>query len=160
MSTQPRLMVIAPRDDGDLAAARALIEAYARSLDFNLCFQGFDAEMAGFPGMYAPPHGALRLGLVDGVPLGVVALKRLDDGICEMKRLYVAPAARGTGLGRQLADSIVAAGRALGYRAVRLDTIGTMAAAISLYRALGFRPIPDYNGNPLPGAQFFEFSYR
>lgn len=159
MSTQPILLVTAPRNSADLEAARLLVEAYAKSLDFNLCFQGFDAEMAGFPALYTPPHGALRLGLLDGVPLGVVALKRLEDGICEMKRLYVAPEARGTGLGRQLAESILAAGQTLGYRAMRLDTIGTMAAAISLYRALGFRPIPDYNGNPLPGAQFFEFTY-
>lgn len=141
----------------DVDAARRLFLAYAESLGFSLCFQGFDREMASFPGDYASGRrGALLLGRVDGVPAGVVALRDLGGGICEMKRLFVSPGARGSGLGRALAAGIVAAGRDLGYTAMRLDTLETMTAAMELYRSLGFRPVANYNDNPLPGAKFFE----
>lgn len=140
----------------DIAAAKALCIEYAQSLNFSLCFQGFDEEMADFPALYAPPKGALLLGRVDSMPQGVVALKEIAPGICEMKRLYTRPAARGTGLGPLLVEKIVAAGRAIGYRSMKLDTIPAMAAAIRIYEAAGFRETTDYNGNPLPGAKFFE----
>lgn len=140
----------------DISAAKALCIEYAESLNFSLCFQGFDAEMAEFPRLYAPPKGALLLGRVDGVPQGVVALKEIAPGICEMKRLYTRPSARGTGLGPKLVEHIVAAGQELGYRIMRLDTIPSMAAAIRVYQAAGFSETADYNGNPLPGAKFFE----
>ena len=140
----------------DIAAAKELFLEYARSLDFSLCFQGFDEEMAAFPGAYAGPRGALILAWAGATPAGAVGLRPLDQGTCEMKRLYVRPAHRGGGLGRRLVEAVIAAGRARGYRAMRLDTIPSMEAAIGLYRALGFRPIPPYTHNPVAGALFFE----
>ena len=143
-------------DAADVAAAKELFLEYARSLDFSLCFQGFDEEMAAFPGAYSGPRGALILARAGGEPAGVVGLRPLDRRACEMKRLYVRPAHRGSGLGRLLAEAVIAAGRARGYRVMRLDTIPSMGAAIELYRALGFRPIPAYTHNPVAGALFFE----
>jgi len=141
----------------DLSAARQLFLDYAESLDFSLCFQGFDGEIADFPGVYAAERrGALLLGRVDGAAAGVVALRDLGAGICEMKRLFVSPDARGTGMGRSLVTEIVAAARALGYGAMRLDTLGSMIAAMELYRSIGFVPCSRYNDNPLPDARFFE----
>ena len=146
-----------PRDAAELAAAKALVAEYARSLDFDLCFQGFDVEMATFPGAYAPPTGALLLARLDGRPVGVVALKDLAGGIAEMKRLHLTAAARGHGLGRRLVAAIVAEARRLGYRTMRLDSVpGPHDRAIRIYRALGFRPIPPYTVNPVPGAVFLE----
>ena len=151
------ISVLPAIDAANLAAARQLFLDYAGSLGFSLCFQGFDREMAAFPGAYGYGHrGTLLLGRVDGVPAGVVALRDLGNGVCEMKRLFVAPGARRTGLGHALATGIVAAGRDLGYVAMRLDTLETMTAAMGLYLSLGFRPCADYNGNPLPGVKFFE----
>jgi putative acetyltransferase len=142
----------------DVAAAKDLFLEYARSLDFSLCFQGFDEEMAAFPGAYAGPRGALILAKAGGVPAGAVGLRPLDQAACEMKRLYVRPAHRGGGLGRLLAEAAIAAGQARGYGVMRLDTIPSMGAAIGLYRALGFRPIPPYTHNPVAGALFFELA--
>lgn len=141
----------------DVAAAKALFLEYAQSMDFDLCFQDFDGEMASFPGAYAPPEGALFVAKLSGEPVGAVGLRDLGGGICEMKRLYLRPAARGTGLGRALAAAIVAEGRRLGYRAMRLDTIARHHdMAIALYRDLGFHEIPAYCVNPIPGALYME----
>lgn len=144
---------IAPAGAGDIAAVAALFRAYADSLGVSLCFQGFDEELAGLPGKYtAEARGALLLARApDGAPLGCVALRDLGAGVCEMKRMYVAPAARGLGLGRALAERICAQGRALGYREIRLDTLPHLSAAITLYRDLGFRDIAPYNDNPVAG---------
>ena len=146
----------------EIAVARALFEEYGASLGFDLCFQNFSAEMAGLPGDYAPPRGALLLA-VDadadseaGRYLGCVALRPLEGEVCEMKRLYLKPAARGRGAGRLLAEAIVAEGRRLGYRSMRLDTLPAMGRAIALYEALGFRDIPPYRANPIPGARYLE----
>lgn len=153
----PPLAEIRPaRGAADVAAAKELFLEYARSLDFSLCFQGFDEEMAAFPGDYAEPKGALILARAGAEPAGVVALRPLGPDACEMKRLFVRPAHRGGGLGRRLAEAIIAAGRRQGYGVMRLDTVPSMAAAIGLYRALGFRPIPAYTHNPVAGALFFE----
>lgn len=140
----------------DLAHARALFEEYAASLDFSLCFQGFDAELATLPGRYAPPSGRLLLARVDGAVAGCVALRRIADGTCEMKRLFVRPAFLGTGCGRALAEAIVAEARGAGYAAMRLDTIPKMRPAIALYESLGFRDIPPYTENPIDGARYLE----
>ncbi|WP_341705808.1 GNAT family N-acetyltransferase [Ferrovibrio sp.] len=141
----------------DLDAAKRLFRAYAESLDFDLCVQGFDDELGSLPGRYAPAlRGALLLGYVGGEPVGVVGLRDLGDGICEMKRLYIDPAGRGRNLGRLLAEAVVAEGRRLGYRAMRLDTIRSMVAANRVYDALGFRDIPPYYDNPLPEVRYRE----
>jgi ribosomal protein S18 acetylase RimI-like enzyme len=144
----------------DLTTVRLLFREYAQSLGFALDFQGFESELATLPGEYAEPRGTILLAHSPaGEPWGVVALRPLDDdGACEMKRMYVRPEARGQGLGRILAEAIVQAARERGYRAMRLDTIDTMSAAIALYRSLGFREIGAYRFNPMPGALFFEAS--
>ncbi|MFO1075487.1 MAG: GNAT family N-acetyltransferase [Geminicoccaceae bacterium] len=140
----------------DIAAVAALFRAYADGLGVDLCFQGFASELAGLPGSYAPPAGCLLLARgAAGEPLGCVALRPLPEaGRCEMKRLYVAPAARGLGLGRALVEAVLAAARGLRYREIRLDTLPGMAAALALYRAAGFAPIAPYYATPLVGTIF------
>ncbi len=141
----------------ELEAVRRLFREYAESLGFDLCFQGFEQELAGLPGRYAPPSGCLLLATAGGEPAGCVALKRLADGVCEMKRLYVRGRQRGTGLGRLLAERVIGEAVRLGYQAIRLDTVpSVMGSAVGLYRALGFREIPAYCFNPVPGALFLE----
>lgn len=142
----------------DLAVVRLLFREYAASLGFALDFQGFEDELASLPGDYAEPRGVILLAHAPGgEPWGVVALRPLEDeGTCEMKRMYVRPEARGQGLGRILGEAIVEEARARGYSAMRLDTIDTMTPAITLYTSLGFRPIPAYRFNPMPGALYFE----
>ncbi len=142
--------------DEDVARARALVEEYAASLGFDLDFQGFEAELAAFPGEYGPPTGAILLAERDGAAVGCVCLRRFSEDVCEMKRLYVAPSARGSEAGRALAEALFDEGRRLGYCRMRLDTVVAMSAANALYRSLGFREIDPYRVNPLDGATFFE----
>jgi ribosomal protein S18 acetylase RimI-like enzyme len=152
-----------PRMPADLEAIKALFGEYAQSLGFSLDYQDFDAELAGLPGKYAPPDGALLLARVDGEAAGTVALRKLDSGICEMKRLYVRPPFRGRrmadgrSIGRALAEVIVAIGRERGYQRLRLDTIGgKMRQALSLYRSMGFVEIPPYYASPIPDTAYLE----
>jgi ribosomal protein S18 acetylase RimI-like enzyme len=148
--------LVAEIDPSDLNGVRALFEEYAASLPVSLDFQGFDQELAGLPGAYAPPRGALLVAQSAGEVVGCVALRPLDDTTCEMKRLFIRPSQRGTGLGRRLVHEIVARGRDLGYERMRLDTGPWMTAAQALYTEAGFREIPQYTVNPVPGALFLE----
>lgn len=141
----------------DIDEIRALFQEYAESLNFNLCFQSFEKELKGLPGAYALPAGRLVLCKFDGRPAGCIALKQLEPRICEMKRLYVRPEFRGHQLGRKLAEHLIAEARRGRYRLMRLDTVpGSMDQAIALYRSIGFKEIPPYYDNPVPGAIFME----
>ncbi|RPH96241.1 N-acetyltransferase [candidate division KSB1 bacterium] len=140
-----------------LAQIRALFLEYAESLGFSLCFQSFDEELAGLPGMYAMPEGRLLIAYLDGEPVGCAALHKLEDGICEMKRLYVKPAARGHGIGKLLSQKIIAEAKAIGYTSMRLDTIADrMQTAVDIYRTQGFVEIPPYRENPIASALYME----
>jgi putative acetyltransferase len=136
---------------------RQLFLAYAHSLGFSLCFQDFDRELSTLPGAYEPPSGRLLLAEHSGTAAGCVALRPLNDGICEMKRLYVCPQYRGKGIGNLLVEGIIAEARAIGYQRMRLDTVASsMQTAIALYRRIGFREIPPYCHNPMPEALYME----
>ncbi len=140
-----------------IAQARELFLEYAQSLGFSLCFQNFDKELAGLPGDYAPPKCRLLLAEGDGELAGCVALHALEPDVCEMKRLYLRPQFRGRGLGRVLAERIIAEARQIGYRRMRLDTVEpVMNDAVAMYRKLGFKDIAPYCANPIAGALYME----
>jgi ribosomal protein S18 acetylase RimI-like enzyme len=140
-----------------MAQTRELFLEYANSLGFSLCFQNFDDELAGLPGDYTPPDGRLLLTEYDGQIAGCVALHKLGSGICEMKRLYLRPQFRGKGLGRALAERIIAEAREIGYRHMRLDTVGpVMKDAVAMYRKMGFKEIAPYRANPNAGTIYME----
>lgn len=139
-----------------LEDVRTLFLEYANSLDVDLCFQNFDEELSNLPGDYSLPGGALILALDNDTAIGCIALRRITAFICEMKRLYVKPASRGSGVGKLLVESILERARILGYRTIRLDTLPQMKIAISMYRKLGFKEIESYRHNPEPEALFLE----
>lgn len=139
----------------DAPVVRALFREYADGLGIDLGFQDFESELHALPGKYEPPAGRLLLAWRDDEALGCVALRPVDRGeTCEMKRLYVRPGARGTQLGRRLAERICDEARSAGYRRICLDTLSTMDAARGLYVSLGFEPIEPYVFNPIAGAMF------
>jgi GNAT superfamily N-acetyltransferase len=148
---------------GDIVLARALFVEYAKWLNVDLCFQGFDDELASLPGAYARPRGRLLLAGEPGSAFGCIALRPLAgaDGAPEageVKRLYVQPAARGGGWGRKLAEALIAQARAIGYRELKLDTLDWMEDARRLYEKVGFRECAAYYRNPLPGAVYMSLS--
>jgi ribosomal protein S18 acetylase RimI-like enzyme len=149
-------MDISNADEGDIDKLRSLLREYAASLDVALDFQDFDREVAELPGAYTPPGGALLVARDGGDAAGCVALRQLDAETCELKRLYVRPVYRGTGLGRRLTEAAIAEGRRLGFAGMRLDTLPAMGAAQALYGRLGFREIAPYTTNPVEGAKFLE----
>lgn len=162
-SGKPQRIEILEAHSGPLLAEAArLFRDYAASLDFGLDFQGFDNEVAGLPGEYAPPEGRLLLARdrMGDAAAGCVALREFESGICEMKRLFVVPACRGLGVGRALTVAVIEAARDAGYERMRLDTTARMIAANTLYRELGFRPIDAYRHNPLPDARFWELELK
>jgi len=149
--------IIQSQSAEDITHARELFREYEGWLDVDLCFQSFEKELAEPPGKYAPPDGRLLLAMNNGQVAGCAALRKIDRGICEIKRLFLRPQFRGQGLGRQLAEAIIREAKQIGYERMRLDTLPPkMNDAIALYRSLGFKDIePDYD-NPVPGAKFME----
>ena len=151
------LSVFQAESPTQIAQARELFLEYAQSLGFSLRFQNFDKELAGLPGDYAPPEGRLLLAECEGELAGCVALHKLEPGICEMKRLYLRRQFRGKGLGRTLAERVIAETRQIGYRRMRLDTVEpVMKDAVAMYRKLGFKHIAPYRPNPIAGAMYME----
>ena len=140
----------------EIETARALFLEYAEWLGIDLCFQGFDEELRSLPGQYSPPAGRLYLAEVDGEVAGCIALRPFAKDMCEMKRLYVQEDFQGLGLGRKLAEAVIAEAVSIGYKRMRLDTLPVMRAAINLYRSLGFKEIAPYRENPVPGALYLE----
>jgi GNAT superfamily N-acetyltransferase len=149
-----------PRTTAEWRDARRLIEAYAASLNVDLSFQNFAHELGHLPEEYGPPAGAFLLARDAGVPIGCVGLRRFSERAGEVKRLYVVPDARGCGVGRALAERIVATARQLGYARLLLDTLRSMSEAQALYMSLGFRPTAPYRYNPVPGTVFLELTFR
>jgi putative acetyltransferase len=156
----PAIEIVAADGAAAIAAVRELFSEYAASLAIDLCFQNFAAELAGLPGDYAPPGGALLLALVDGAPAGCVAMRALPDSdhvnACEMKRLFVRRAFRRFGLGRLLAQELMELATQAGHSCMLLDTLDDMEAARGLYGTLGFVEIPPYYYNPIPGAHYLK----
>jgi putative acetyltransferase len=149
--------IVQAASQAEIAQARELFLEYAKSLGFSLCFQNFDQELAELPGDYSPPDGRLLLAKLADQIAGCVALHKLQPGICEMKRLYLRPQFRGKGLGRILANAVIAEARKIGYNFMRLDTVEpVMKDAVALYRRLGFYEIAPYRVNPMPDTLYME----
>lgn len=143
-----------------IAAVRELLKEYWRKRELSPCFFEFDKELEGLPGDYAPPEGRLLVAECDGQVIGCVALHKIEPGICEMKRLYLRSVYRKKGIGRMLAEGIIAEARGIGYERMRLDTIEPMMQdAVALYRKLGFYEIGPYRRNPLAGVMFMELKF-
>ena len=151
------MRIIQAETPADLEHVRELFSEYVEWLGINLCFQNYEKELAGLPGDYAPPTGRLLIAGEDQEVAGCIALRSLGDGVCEMKRLFVRPAFRGSGLGLTLVELVLDEARKIGYERIRLDTLpGKMDRAIAMYRALGFKDIDPYYHNPVTGAAFME----
>jgi putative acetyltransferase len=138
----------------DRAIVETLFREYVASLAEDISFQNVDDELAGLPGKYARPAGVVLIARDGDEAAGSVAYRMVEPGVCEMKRLYIRPAFRGSGLGRELANELIADARARGYRTMLLDTLASMSAARALYRDLGFMPVAPYYDNPLPGVMY------
>ena len=142
----------------EIAQVRALFLEYGAMPDFCVCFKGFEEEVRSLPGMYAPPEGRLLLAYVEGHTAGCVALRKMESGVCEIRRLYVRPQFRGKRLGRTLAEEIIAQAREAGYHTARLGTLPVMREAIALYQSLGFAQVEPYKADALDGALYMQLS--
>ena len=153
---------IVPKTPQELNALRGLFQEYANALQIDLCFQGFEAELAGLPGEYAAPRGAVLIAMMNEELAGCCALRPMDSvdypNACEMKRLYVRPRFRRHGVGRQLVEAILDCARVAGYACVLLDTLNEMESARALYQDLGFEEIEPYYHNPIEGAHYLKVS--
>jgi len=148
-------------NDQDFSETKKLFTEYAESLNFDLCFQGFDIELANLPGKYAPPDGFILLAEYESKIAGCIALRKLEDGICEMKRLFVRPEFRGFGIGKKLCDELILRAKNMGYSKMRLDTIKKqMKEAIKLYKSYGFYEIEPYYNNPQEGVMYMQLSLQ
>ena len=160
----PSVLLTTPSSPEELAVLREIFREYANALGVDLCFQQFEEELAGLPGDYGAPRGALLLAKVNGEAAGCCALRPLDSAdypdAAEMKRLYVRDRFRGFGLGRQLAEAMLDSARQAGYACVLLDTLDDMEAARTLYEDLGFEEVPPYYHNPIPGAHYLKAMLR
>jgi putative acetyltransferase len=152
--------LVEAQSEGDWRQARQLAEEYAASLNMDLSFQNFGHEMEHLASEYAPPAGAFLLAGENGAFFGGAGVRQFSAGVGEVKRLYVSPAARGRGVGRRLAEGIVAAAKQLGYTRLLLDTLPSMKEARSLYMSLGFKPTAPYRFNPVPGTVYLELILR
>jgi ribosomal protein S18 acetylase RimI-like enzyme len=152
------LKIAQAQSECDLQDARLLFEEYVASLGIDLGFQNFDQELAYLPGDYAPPEGQLLIARYGDELAGCVALRRLEPGVCEMKRLYVRPEFRGLRLGKSLVEAVIAEARVIGYVSMRLDTLPMMERAQKLYREFGFKDIAPYRHNPIQGAAYMELT--
>ncbi len=153
--------IIRANSGDDIEHARELFKEYEAWLEGDLCFQNFEKELAELPGKYAPPDGRLLLAVENEKVAGCVALRKIGESVCEIKRLFVRAQFRGKGLGRMLAEEIIQNAKEIGYERMRLDTLAPkMNDAIALYRSLGFKEIEPYYNNPVPGAKFMELDLR
>ena len=153
--------IILAQSAAEIEHARELFREYEAWLEVDLCFQDFEKELAELPGKYARPEGRLLLAFDKGQLAGCVALRKIGEGVCEIKRLFLRPRFRGQGLGRRLAEATIREAKQIGYERMRLDTLPPqMNDAIALYRSLGFKEIEPYYDNPVPGAKFMELDLR
>lgn len=155
-SDSPALRITQAETPAEIETAQSLFREYQQELGIDLCFQNFDAELSGLPGKYACPEGRLLIAWKGDEAIGCVAVRPFDGEVCELKRLFLRPAARGMGAGRLLTETALQEARQAGYRRIRLDTLPQMGAAIRLYRDLGFQEIGAYTTNPVAGALFLE----
>jgi ribosomal protein S18 acetylase RimI-like enzyme len=149
-------LIIVPARAKDLLEVKSLFSEYASSLGIDLSFQDFDRELAALPGDYAPPNGCILIARKESEAVGCVAMRKISNETCEMKRLYVRPGFRGKGVGNSLALSVIQEAKRKGYHKMRLDTLSSMIEALALYESLGFKQIAAYRHNPIQGAIFLE----
>ncbi len=151
------LRIVQAESGEEIRSATTLFREYEAWLAMDLCFQNFEDEVKSLPGRYAPPEGRLFLAYIDDELAGCVALRKLDENACEMKRLFLRENARGHGLGNALVEKLIEEARSVGYKKMRLDTYPPkMGKAVELYESHGFRPIPKYYENPHDGVLFME----
>ncbi len=150
------LKIIQATTPEQLETARNLFREYQQFLNVDLCFQGFEEELASLPGKYAAPYGEILLAEFDGKMAGCVAVRAIKGDICEMKRLYVKDEFRGLSIGKKLAEEIIKKAKQLNYKKMQLDTLERLQAAMGIYQQLGFKKISPYYANPLDEVVYWE----